>query len=93
MRFDPNFTLKGINGKELVGMEDNIHAGKVLASVLYYAQTGNQLKLHAWALKLYEKQPIEITKEDRDFLLNLIDNVKLPVITAGPIIQMLNELE
>jgi hypothetical protein len=93
MKFDPNFILKGIDRKELIGPEDEVHAGKVLAGTLYYAQVGNQLKLHSWALKLYEKQPIEITNDDRALLLDIIEKTRLPVISAGPIIQMLNELQ
>lgn len=93
MVFDPNFILKGIDGNEIEGHEEAVHAGKILANTLYYAQSGSQLRLHGWALKLYDRKPIDITDEDRKLILSVIDNSRMPVITAAPLIQMLNDLK
>lgn len=90
MKFDPNFILKGLNGEELTGEIDNIHAGKVLAQALFYSTDKDRLKFHDWALKLYKQEPLELDESDRKKLMHFIEESKFPGITYAPLIKLLD---
>lgn len=89
MKFDPNFILKGIDGTELEGIEREVHAGKILAHALYHSPSADQLKYHDWALKLWNRMPIEINDMERLELIEFIKGTRLPPVTAVPLIAML----
>lgn len=89
MVFDPNFILTGIDGIELEGIEREVHAGKILAHALYHSPSANQLKYHDWALKLWNRMPIEINDTERLELIEFIKGTRLPPVTAAPLIAML----
>lgn len=92
MKYDPNFILSGLDGKPLVGTEDDIHAGKLLAQALFYTKGDYpKLKLHGWALKLYAKQPIEIDKSDKEVLSHFIETAGFPPASYMPLIDLLNK--
>lgn len=104
MKFDPNFLLTGLDGKPLVGTQDGIHAGKLLARKIFFNPSEsdpqvlrilntNALKWHSWALKLYDMQPIEIDNDDKQKLIDFIKVSDLFVVASGPLIKMLNELK
>lgn len=90
MKFDPNFILTGINGQQLEGEIDQIHAGKILANALFYSNDKDRLKFHDWALKLYKQEPIELDEADRKKLVAFIESSKFPAITYAPLIKLLD---
>lgn len=94
MKFDPNFILTGLDGKPLEGVEESVHAGKVLAAALFFdRESSDALKYHAWAIKLYAKQPIEIDVSDKKVLIDFIKGKKLPPVTAAPLLECLDSLK
>lgn len=89
MKFDPNITLKGIDGKPLTGHPDQIHAGKILAHALFYdtENKDNQLKFNTWAMDLYAMKSIEIDDQDKNLLLSFIK--RFPPVTYVPLYNLL----
>lgn len=92
MTFDPNFILTGLDGKPLQGEQDQTHAGKILATALFYA-TENRLKFHGWAMKLYEQKPIELDEADKKTLVDFIEKSKFPAVTYAPLMKLFDAKE
>lgn len=74
MIFDPNFFIKDIAGKPFEGPEDQVHAGKLLANCLYYSNSNQPLKFHSWALKLYNREVLELEISDLNTLSDFVTN-------------------
>lgn len=97
MKLDLNWKLKELNGKEMQSdSEETIHAGKTLANL--FTRTGservsNPVKYFDWALKLYNKQSIEVDESDLDEIKKFIkDHSTLFVIAKAQILKKLNEV-
>ena len=68
MNINLNIPITGLDGQPIP--ESN--AGKTLATVLVSQPEGDVIKLYDWGLKLYNGQPIEIDRSDREYLVNFI---------------------
>jgi hypothetical protein len=75
MNIEMNIPITGLDGQPIEGS----HAGKTLATVLVSQPEGEVIKLYDWALKLYNGQPIELDRADKEYLVNFIK--KSPALT------------
>lgn len=90
MKLNFNWNLKGLDGKEMV----NNNAGKVLANALAAQNKGNSIKLHDWALKLWNGNAIEVDNTDVDVLLALIEESEfLTVLGKAPMIEYIKKVK
>lgn len=90
MKLNLNWNLKGLDGKELAGN----NAGKILANALAGMNKGNAIKLHDWALKLYNGTALEIDDTDADVLLALVETSEyLTVLAKAPIIEYIKKVK
>lgn len=90
MKLNLNWNLKGLDGKELVGN----NAGKILANALAGHNKGNSIKLHDWALKLYNGTALEIDDTDSDVLIALIESSEfLTVLSKAPMIEYIKKVK
>lgn len=84
MKINLNWNLKDLGGIEIEGA----NAGKTLANAIAGQNTGNSIKLHDWALKLYNGKDLEIDDTDADVLIALIDSSQLlTVLAKAPLIE------
>jgi hypothetical protein len=87
MLFDFNKPLLDLDGNP-VG--ENL--GKLLATALVSANTGDPLQCLTWSLDLYKFKPIELSNADLEFVKALISNTQvLTNLTKGQLIQIINE--
>ncbi len=96
MKLDLDFILKGFDGTDMKSEDlSSIHAGQVLASQLYSAREAkNPIKYFDWALKLYNKQAIELDEADLKDLKSFLEGHKgLYVIAKAQLLKCLNALE
>jgi hypothetical protein len=96
MKLDLNFTLKGFDGKEMESeAAESINAAQVLATQLYSArEASNPVKYFDWALKLYNKQTLEVDSSDLEELKKFVKTHKsLFVIAQAQILKALSSLE
>lgn len=80
MKLNLDFQIKDLNGK-FIDVEAG-HAGKLLASALSSSNKGNAIKLMDWALKLWNKQVVELDDTDKDILKALIDSTEFMTLLA-----------
>lgn len=87
MKLDFNFNLRGLDGQEF---KEN--AGQLLSTVLANLNKGNSTKLFDWALKLYNKQPLEIDDTDADVLKELIESTEhLTILSKAQMIKVIEK--
>lgn len=87
-----DFRIKNLDGNDMPG--DSGHAGKLLANVISQMNGGNSIKLHDWALKLWNNQDLEIDDSDIKLLLSLIDsNENLFIISKAQMIRHIESLK
>jgi hypothetical protein len=90
MKLNFNFQLKGLDGKQVAG--DDNHAGKVLANALSLSNKGNAIKLYDWALKLFNKQTIEVDDTDFSVLFAFVETSEFMfVICKSQLLHSMNE--
>lgn len=89
IKLDFDWTLKSLANKPLEGDEDAIHAGKALAGLLTSAtESSAPIKYFDWALKLYNKQPLEVDSQDYEELKKFIkEHKRLFVIAQAQLLQ------
>jgi hypothetical protein len=66
-----DYQLNRLDGTPIEG--DEGHAGKLVGRILAGQNQGNSIKLWDWALKLYNKQNLEIDSTDVKVLIGLIE--------------------
>lgn len=90
MKLNLNWNLKGLDGKELAGN----NAGKILANALAGQNKGNSIKLHDWALKLWNGTALEIDDTDAEVLVALIEaSEMLTVLAKAPLIEYVKKVK
>lgn len=80
MKLNFDFNVKNLGGEIIQG--ENGHAGKLLASVLSQMNKGNSIKLYDWALKLWNKQALEIDDTDVKVLETIIEESQMITVLA-----------
>lgn len=90
MKLNLNWNLRGLDGKEI----PNANAGKTLASTLAGQNKGNSIKLHDWALKLWNGSVLEIDDTDADVLDAMIESSDtLTVLAKAPLREYLKKVK
>lgn len=89
MKINLDKQLQNLAGKSFDG--DDNHMGKVLAHALSMGNKGNSIKLYDWALKLYNKQELEIDDTDFQVLKGLVETTELLNVLCKA--QILNALK
>lgn len=89
MKIDLNFQLKNLDGTDM--QCDQAHAGRILAQVLAESNKGNSVKLMSWAIKLYDKETIELDDTDLETLRAFVNNTEFLKNLAK--YQIINELK
>lgn len=88
MKIDLNWFIKGLDGKPIV----NAHAGQTLAQAISLSNKGNSIKLHDWALKLWNETPLQVDEMDADALIALIENSEmLTILAKAPLIEYIKK--
>lgn len=65
IKIDLNWKFKGLDGKEMVGEDEAVHAGKFLASALSaQRESKSPEKNWEWSLTLFKKQPLVVDTAD-----------------------------
>ncbi len=83
-----NFSIKDLDGNDMP--ENNM--GKVVANTLVQSAKGDPIKFWGWALKLNNKEELEIDKSDFDTLKNFIkDHEGLTILLKGQFLESLEE--
>lgn len=75
MKINFNYQLTSLSGEAFVG--DTNHAGKILANAISVNNKGNAIKLYDWALKLWNKEPLELDDTDFNVLYAFIESTEL----------------
>ncbi|MES2829665.1 MAG: hypothetical protein V4687_16000 [Bacteroidota bacterium] len=79
-----DFLIKDLDGKDIIGA----HAGKTLANNLIGQSKGDALKYWGWAIKLNQKEELELDDSDYSTLKDFVkSNEILPVITKAQILK------
>ena len=73
MKVTLNKQFKQLSGAEMGGMR----MGQVLAEALSASNKGNSIKLYNWALKLYNKESLEMDDTDFEVLRGLIETSEM----------------
>lgn len=90
MKINFNWELKGLDGRPM----QNGNAGKALAQALAQQNQGNSIKLHDWALKLWNNSALEIDDTDADVLVALIERTEsLTILAKAPMIEYLKKVK
>lgn len=77
IKLDLNWRLKNLDGKEMEGDEEGAHAGKLIASLLSRAtEAESPIKFFDWALKLYNKQDLQLDDSDFETLKKFVKSHK-----------------
>lgn len=88
MKVNLNFEVKDLSGKSIEGT----NVGKILAEVMVRSSKGDSIKIMDWALKLYNKQEIEISDGDFDTFKSLVENnEEITVLVKAPILKELSK--
>jgi hypothetical protein len=98
MKIDLDWKIKNLAGKEMEGdNEDPVHAGKIVAGLMVGVGSQNQsnpIKYFDWALKLYNKQPIEVDEADLEEIKKFVkEHQQIFIIVKAPLLRYLNELK
>jgi hypothetical protein len=72
MKINLDKQFKKLSGEDYAG--DASHMGKVLAEALSASNKGNSIKLYSWALKLFNKEELELDGADHKELLKMIES-------------------
>ena len=65
IKIDLNWKFKGLDGKEMQGDDEAVHAGKFLASALSsQRESKSPEKNWEWSLSLFKKQPLVVDSAD-----------------------------
>lgn len=90
MKIDFNFQLTELSGKKFTGDANN--SAKLLANVISMTNKGNAIKLFDWALKLYNKEPLELDEVDYAVLYALIETSEmLNVLCKAQMLKRMDE--
>ena len=87
MKVDLDFNLKDLSGNEI----KDAHAGKLVASALSQSNKGNSIKLFDWAMKLWNKEVLELDDTDFNVLKAFISESEyMTVLAKGQIVKFLD---
>lgn len=80
---DFNKPLKGLDGKEVIGPDDNaINLGQFLAGQLASAGKGDALKMFTWATKIYNGESLDLDPSDASTLKEFIKSNETMTVLA-----------
>jgi hypothetical protein len=83
MKVSFNFILKGLDGKEIQGLIYQVHAGMLLGNTMAGQSTQSDiLKWMGWAHKLYDKQDIDISDNEKAEIKSFIEKTEVLTILA-----------
>jgi len=75
-----NFSLTDLDGIEI----PNSNAGKIIANTLIQQSKGDALKFWGWALKLNQKEELELDDSDYSTLKDFVKSHEgLPILTKA----------
>ena len=89
IKVDLNVALLTIEGKDF----ENDTVGKILANRLYNSEKGDSVKYFDWALKLWQKEVIDMDSSDLDGLIEFVKEEKLPNFAEAQILRSLKKLQ
>jgi hypothetical protein len=94
-KLDFDWTLKQLSGEPMEGNEEGSHAGKLLGGLLGSSnETTQPIKFFDWALKFYNKQPLELDSTDLEILKKFIkESRRLYVIAQAQLLNCITEAE
>jgi hypothetical protein len=85
MKIDLNFNLVSLTGEEIQPAQN---AGQLVGQVLSGLNKGNSIKLFDWAIKLWNKEALEVDEVDFDVLKALIEeDQNLTVLSKAQILK------
>jgi hypothetical protein len=94
MKIDLNFNLVSLEGKEIeMPRKQNEqpqyqNAGQLVAQMISGLNKGNSIKLFDWAIKLWNKEALEVDEVDFDVLKALIEeDQNLTVLSKAQILK------
>lgn len=89
MKIDLNFNLVGLSGKEI---EPAQNAAQLVAHMISSLNKGNSIKLFDWALKLWNKETLELDEVDFQVLKGLIEeDQNLTILSKAQILKQLSK--
>lgn len=88
-----DFILTDYTGKKMEGDEDVVHCGKFLANFLGRGTSDQPVKFFDWAIKLYNKQEIDLDKSDIASLRKFVTSQQMWNASKAQILQKLDDLE
>lgn len=97
MKLDLDFNIKGLDGKDMDGTFDQVHAGALIGNVLGFSpaqSTLTHIRRFYFAQELYAKKPIEVTKDDVNQIKIIINDPqsKLLTVTIAQVTEVIDEL-
>jgi hypothetical protein len=93
MNYDFNQPLKALNGEVLKDQDNKpLTAGKLLANALVSGAKGDAMKLHGWAVKMYNAQKLNLDKSDVRVLTDFVDaNETITILAKSQILGILTD--
>jgi hypothetical protein len=89
MKLSLDKKFKSLSGEELQGMT----MGQLLAEAISQSNKGNSIKIYNWALKLYNKEELEMDETDFKTLKDMVEsNETLSNIIKAQLILELEKL-
>lgn len=88
MKIDLNKSVKDLDGVEI----PDGHMGKIIANMLTQSIRGDALKYWGWALKLNNKEELEIDQSDFETLKEFVKNhEQLTILTKAQVLEILTK--
>jgi hypothetical protein len=97
-QLDLNVQLKELDGTSLDGERN--HLGRIVAVRLggFTAEQAKQnnvgvVKLYDWTRALYNRQPIELDREDLERFTEVVQLIQLPIVVVAQVLEFTKKAE
>lgn len=94
MKVNFNVPVLNLDGNPIMEGSEPANLGRVLGNTLIMVSQGDVLKFYGWAMKMNNKEVIDLDKADQETLRKFVDaNTNLTILVKAQIFHLLDKKE
>ncbi len=94
MKVNFNVPILNLDGNALMDGPEPANLGRVLGNTLVAVTQGDVLKFYGWAMKMNNKEDVDLDKSDQKILRDFVESsTTLTILTKAQILNLLDKKE